>query len=75
MREATNTKSQIGLGKKAGLVKEVGAETIAVMQTIKKSLDPLWIMNPGKIFDAGDVTSTKSNKAVTAAAHMDHPRQ
>ncbi|KAL1582502.1 hypothetical protein WHR41_08790 [Cladosporium halotolerans] len=41
----------IGIGKKASLVKELGVDTIGVMQKLKASLDPLWIMNPGKIFD------------------------
>lgn len=38
----------IGIGKKGSLVKELGVETIGVMQKLKSSLDPLWIMNPGK---------------------------
>jgi D-lactate dehydrogenase (cytochrome) len=38
----------IGIGKKESLVKELGIETIGVMQKLKSSLDPLWIMNPGK---------------------------
>lgn len=42
----------IGLGKKQSLVKELGLETIGVMQKLKSSLDPLWIMNPGKVFDS-----------------------
>ena len=37
----------IGIGKKASLVKELGVDTIGVMQKLKSSLDPLWIMNPG----------------------------
>ena len=41
----------IGLGKKISLKKEVGPETIDVMRSIKLSLDPNWLMNPGKIFD------------------------
>lgn len=41
----------IGWGKKESLYWEVGPETLNVMATIKQSLDPLWIMNPGKIFD------------------------
>ncbi|CAJ2504536.1 Uu.00g119300.m01.CDS01 [Anthostomella pinea] len=41
----------IGWGKKASLLKEVGPETLAVMRQIKMALDPLWIMNPGKIMD------------------------
>ncbi|KAL5117754.1 D-lactate ferricytochrome c oxidoreductase [Pleosporales sp. CAS-2024a] len=42
----------IGLGKKASLRKELGAETINVMRSIKGALDPYWLMNPGKIMDA-----------------------
>lgn len=41
----------IGLGKKENLMKELGEETIGVMKSIKRSLDPQWLMNPGKIFD------------------------
>lgn len=41
----------IGWGKKQSLRWEVGTETLAVMHAIKMSLDPLWIMNPGKIMD------------------------
>lgn len=41
----------IGWGKKESLLLEVGSETLGVMKTIKKSLDPKWIMNPGKIMD------------------------
>ena len=40
------------MGKKLYLVKELGLDTIAVMQTIKRALDPLWLLNPGKIIDA-----------------------
>lgn len=41
----------IGWGKKDSLLLEVGPETLGVMRAIKRSLDPLWIMNPGKIMD------------------------
>ncbi|KAI3330691.1 putative D-lactate protein [Ustulina deusta] len=41
----------IGWGKKAALLREVGPDTVGVMMQIKGALDPLWIMNPGKIFD------------------------
>lgn len=30
---------------------EVGLDTLGVMKSIKQALDPLWIMNPGKIMD------------------------
>lgn len=41
----------IGWGKKESLFWEVGPETLSVMRAIKQSLDPQWIMNPGKIMD------------------------
>ncbi|POS80147.1 glycolate oxidase [Diaporthe helianthi] len=41
----------IGWGKKESLLLEVGPDTLDVMRSIKASLDPHWIMNPGKIFD------------------------
>ncbi|KAF2435680.1 D-lactate dehydrogenase mitochondrial precursor [Tothia fuscella] len=52
----------IGLGKKESLVKELGLDTIGVMQSIKGALDPNWLMNPGKIIDLpskhGKLTAT-----------------
>lgn len=41
----------IGLGKKDSLVKELGPDTIDVMRSVKRSLDPYWLLNPGKIFE------------------------
>ncbi|KAH8121222.1 FAD-binding domain-containing protein [Trichoderma asperelloides] len=41
----------VGLGKKDFLREEIGDVPIQVMRAIKTSLDPLWLMNPGKIFD------------------------
>ena len=41
----------VGWGKKEYLKKELGPETLDAMKAIKYSLDPLWIMNPGKIID------------------------
>ncbi|RYP36540.1 hypothetical protein DL767_003363 [Monosporascus sp. MG133] len=41
----------VGWGKKDSLLLEVGPDTLAVMRQIKYALDPLWIMNPGKIMD------------------------
>lgn len=45
----------IGLGKKDFLRHELGDAPIQVMRAIKRSLDPHWLMNPGKIFDSADV--------------------
>lgn len=40
----------IGLGKINYLVDELGPDTLDVMHTIKQALDPLNLLNPGKIF-------------------------
>ncbi|MEE2733338.1 MAG: FAD-linked oxidase C-terminal domain-containing protein [Pseudomonadota bacterium] len=40
----------IGLGKKPYLQQEKGATSVAVMAAIKQALDPLQLLNPGKIF-------------------------
>ena len=48
-------------------------DTIGVMQTIKRSLDPLWLMNPGKIFEAGRPEDTKSIPMATAASTLERP--
>ncbi|ORY58844.1 uncharacterized protein BCR38DRAFT_446764 [Pseudomassariella vexata] len=44
----------IGIGKKECLVDELGAEMIGLMKTLKRSVDPKWLMNPGKVFDLPD---------------------
>ncbi|CRG82882.1 D-lactate dehydrogenase (cytochrome) [Talaromyces islandicus] len=50
----------IGLGKKESLVNELGPDTINIMRSIKRALDPYWLMNPGKIFDySSDSQPTK----------------
>lgn len=40
----------IGIGKRGYLIDEVGPDTVNLMRTIKLALDPLELMNPGKIF-------------------------
>lgn len=40
----------IGLGKKKFLEQEHGADAVDLMQSIKKTIDPKNLMNPGKIF-------------------------
>ncbi|KAK3345887.1 hypothetical protein B0T25DRAFT_592304 [Lasiosphaeria hispida] len=41
----------IGIGKKEALVDELGLETIGLMRRLKRTVDPRWVMNPGKVFD------------------------
>lgn len=43
----------IGQGKKKFLTAELGEGTVDMMRAIKRAIDPLGIMNPGKIFDLG----------------------
>ncbi len=40
----------IGLGKRAAMLREHGAESVAVMRRIKHALDPSGLFNPGKMF-------------------------
>ncbi|KIX06480.1 uncharacterized protein Z518_04456 [Rhinocladiella mackenziei CBS 650.93] len=61
----------IGLGKKQSLIDELGLDAIAIMQTLKHSLDPFWLMNPGKIFDAINAENTKSQPETTAASTIE----
>ncbi|KAH9053984.1 hypothetical protein EDB83DRAFT_2316402 [Lactarius deliciosus] len=46
----------VGIGKKEFLVEELGAGTVALMKTIKRAIDPLGIMNPGKLYPDDDAT-------------------
>jgi FAD linked oxidases, C-terminal domain len=39
----------VGIGKKEFLVEELGEGTVKLMKTIKRAIDPLGIMNPGKV--------------------------
>ena len=41
----------IGIGKKKYLVEELGEETMGLMRELKRTVDPKWIMNPGKVLD------------------------
>ena len=41
----------IGRGKRQLLMKEAGPVGIDTMKTIKRALDPNWIMNPGNVFE------------------------
>lgn len=44
----------VGLGKKVYLEQELGKETVDLMRSIKKLIDPKNIMNPGKKVDLID---------------------
>lgn len=59
------------MGKKDSLLQELGVDTIGVMRSIKKSLDPHWLMNPGKIFEAVHTDSPHDNMQATAASKLE----
>lgn len=39
----------VGVGKKEHLYEELGAGTVELMKTIKRTIDPLGLFNPGKV--------------------------
>ena len=41
----------IGVGKKQYLQKQYGAEAVEMMRVLKRAMDPLNILNPGKVVD------------------------
>jgi len=43
----------IGLGKREALVREHGAEAVALMRRLKSAVDPQALLNPGKLFADG----------------------
>ncbi|WP_035245160.1 FAD-binding oxidoreductase [Desulfogranum mediterraneum] len=50
----------IGLEKKPFLRNQIGAEGIRLLQDIKKTFDPLNLLNPGKMFDMPEPTACQS---------------
>jgi len=50
----------VGLAKKRFLRSQLGDASHALLSSIKSALDPLGILNPGKIFDSGDSTANES---------------
>ena len=41
----------VGLAKKAFLKRQLGDDSYELMRTVKRALDPMGLLNPGKIFD------------------------
>jgi D-lactate dehydrogenase (cytochrome) len=60
----------VGLGKMKSLLQELGEDTVDVMRQIKKSLDPHWLMNPGKIFAATRDGTPHDSMQATASSGL-----
>ena len=39
----------VGIGKTKYLVEELGEDTVELMKTVKRAIDPLNLFNPGKV--------------------------
>ncbi|KAA6408120.1 MAG: glycolate subunit [Lasallia pustulata] len=65
----------IGLGKKAQLLEELGSNTVGVMRSIKRALDPNWLMNPGKIFEAVESQMPTDSVEAIAASTLSRPSE
>ncbi len=46
-----------------------------VMRSIKRALDPHWLMNPGKIFDVTDMAPAHDEARATAASTLKKPEE
>lgn len=46
----------VGVGKKEYLIDELGPGTVQLMRTIKRAVDPLNLLNPGKVLRSHPTT-------------------
>lgn len=61
----------VGLGKMKSLLQELGEDTVDVMRRVKRSLDPHWLMNPGKIFSTTRGEATHGFTQATVAKSLE----
>ena len=52
-------------------MQELGPATIDVMRSIKRALDPYWLMNPGKIFEPIGEQQPRDEVQLAAAPHLE----
>src|SRR5258708_38957228 len=62
----------IGVGKKEYLIDELGQNTVDLMKSIKRAIDPKNIMNPGKILDI-DTQHNDNTEATVGAVDKRSP--
>ncbi len=63
----------VGLAKKAFLRQQLGDASYALLKSIKRTLDPDWLLNPGKIFDADPGDGSEGRAGPLAQPGM-HPK-
>ena len=54
-------------------MKELGGDTIDVMRSIKRALDPHFLMNPSKIFEAVREDSPKDPMMAVPSTNLERP--
>ncbi|KAJ3827253.1 FAD-linked oxidase-like protein [Lentinula raphanica] len=52
----------VGIGKKDYLVEELGSGTVELMKLLKRTIDPLNLFNPGKLYPDDDTSGEKARK-------------
>jgi D-lactate dehydrogenase (cytochrome) len=58
----------VGIGKKEYLIEELGAGTIKLMKDVKRTIDPLGLMNPGKVNSSFTCDYAELNSDLTLSA-------
>ncbi|GJJ13395.1 hypothetical protein Clacol_007649 [Clathrus columnatus] len=51
----------VGLGKKKYLVDELGVETVELLKTIKRTIDPFNLFNPGKLYPGSVIPGSSAS--------------
>ncbi|EGN93922.1 hypothetical protein SERLA73DRAFT_144955 [Serpula lacrymans var. lacrymans S7.3] len=59
----------VGIGKREYLEEELGEGTVELMRAIKKTIDPLGLFNPGKLYPDKSATSSSSNNSNSTKTH------
>ncbi|ESK96801.1 fad-binding [Moniliophthora roreri MCA 2997] len=59
----------VGIGKKEYLVEELGQGTVNLMKDIKRTLDPLNLFNPGKLYPDGPSTANDQKDKRSSTGH------
>jgi hypothetical protein len=61
----------VGIGKREYLYEELGEGTVELMRSVKRTLDPLGLFNPGKVSQIGRVAGVWSNAQRIVVSRQD----